>query len=72
MKIEVTKKILESLNPSEIERLEMAHWRYMHLIDIIDDPNPEDVDQAKEEKIEKLMASCLHLQYLTLKTQFNL
>ena len=50
MKIEVTKKILESLNPSEIERLEMAHWRYMHFIEIIDDPNPEDVDQAKEDR----------------------
>lgn len=50
MKIEVAKKILESLNPSEIERLEMAHWRYMHFIDIIDDPNPEDVDQANEDR----------------------
>lgn len=50
MEIEAAKKILESLNPSALERLEMAHWRYLNFIDIIDDPNPGDVDQAKEDR----------------------
>jgi hypothetical protein len=50
MKIEAAKKILESLDSFVLEKLERAHWRYMHLIDIIEDPNPEDVDQAKEDR----------------------
>ncbi len=50
MKLEVAKKILESLSASELEKLEKAHWRYMHFIGIINDPNLEDVEQAKEDQ----------------------
>jgi hypothetical protein len=39
-------------------------------LEIIDDPNPEDVDQAKEDR--KAYGQLFTLQYLTLKTQFNL
>ena len=50
MKIEVAKKILESLNPSALESLEVAHWRYMHFIEIIGNPAQEDVAQAIEDR----------------------
>jgi hypothetical protein len=53
MKIEVAKKILESLNPSEIERLEMAHWRYMHFLRLLTILILKMLIKLK--KIEKLM-----------------
>ncbi|WP_353162136.1 hypothetical protein [Acinetobacter guillouiae] len=50
MKLELAKKIIESLNASELERLDKAHWRYMNFIDIIDNPNFLDVEQAKKDR----------------------
>ncbi len=50
MKLEVAQHILENLNPTELESLENAHWRYMHFIGIIGDPSPEDVEQANEDR----------------------
>lgn len=50
VKLEVAQKIVNSLNESECEKLKKAHWRYMHFIDIIEDPNLENVEQAKEDR----------------------
>ncbi|MDI1225333.1 MULTISPECIES: hypothetical protein [Acinetobacter] len=50
MNLEAAKKILESLNASELEKLKNAHWRYMQFIGIINNPNLEDVEQAKEDR----------------------
>lgn len=65
MKLEVAQKIVNSLDESECEKLERAHWRYIHFIDIVKDPNLEDVEQAKEDR--KTYAHLLTLSMFDVK-----